>query len=76
MSERLAGVVDRLSLRRLRSGQLRHDTRIVFTDPVSPYKSVRITGYLPAPGWDETLLTALQERYDVDTLPAPKWTHR
>lgn len=73
MSDRLAGIVERVSLRRLKDGQLKHDTRIRFTDPKSPYKSVRITGKLPAPGWDETLLKALQDRYDVDALPAPRW---
>jgi hypothetical protein len=75
-AERLTGVVERVSLRQLRSGQLKHDTRIRFTDPASPYKSLRVTGYLPVPDWEETLLTALQERYDVDELPEPKWTHQ
>jgi hypothetical protein len=73
MAERLRGRVVRVSLRQLRSGEIAHDTRIEFDADQRPYNSVRIKGRLPAIGWDDLLLAALQSRYDVANLPEPRW---
>lgn len=70
----LSGRVVKLTLRRLKNGDVRHWTRVEFED--SPYKSVALSGVIPAGNDPEaTLLLALTRRYHLThSLPEPRWT--
>lgn len=72
---KMRGKVVRVTLKRLKSGKLRHDTRIEFDAAATPFLSVRLTGHLPAVGWDIHLMRALRSRYVIDgDLPEPRWS--
>lgn len=70
----LVGEVVKVTFRRLRSGDVRHWTRIEFEQP-SPFKSVALSGVIPAEFDPEIrLLESLRERYDVVGLPEARWS--
>ncbi|MCU1617607.1 MAG: hypothetical protein JWO98_5147 [Frankiales bacterium] len=74
--DKLRGTVTRLTVRRLKSGGIRHDTRIDFIPEEAPWLSVRVMGTVPvasADRWRASLLDALRERYVIDSLPAERW---
>lgn len=78
---RLKGRVMKVTFRRLKNGKVRHWTRVEF-DPAlpnavidQPFRSVSLSGEIPWGHRPELrLLEALQERYDVPSLPEPKWS--
>lgn len=70
----LKGEVVRVTLRRLKSGRIAHNTRIEF-DPGQWARSVVVTGSVPGEDWRNVLLGALvRNGYDVPGLPEPRWT--
>lgn len=73
-SRPLSGRVVKLTFKRLKNGSVRHWTRVEFED--SPFKSVALSGVIPAGNDPEaTLLLALTHRYHLThSLPEPKWS--
>lgn len=72
---RLHGRVVRVTVQKLKSGRVRHDTRVEF-DGDSAFRSVRVQGTCEnmSGAWDAELLEALRSRYDLpDGLPEPRW---
>lgn len=72
---KLAGRVVKLTFKQRKDGAVRHWTRIEFEPDAAPYRSVALSGTIPAGNDPETtLLVALTHRYALaDGLPEPRW---